>query len=68
MGRRLTSALQPGDRLVVSELSQLGRSLGQVVAVLDALAKAGVAFVALKENIRVEGRPDIQTKVMTTLR
>ena len=49
----LTSALQPGDRLVVSELSRLGRSLGQVVAVLDALAKAGVAFVALKENIRV---------------
>ena len=63
----LTSALQPGDRLVVSELSRLGRSLGQVVAVLDALAKAGVAFVALKENIRVEGKRDIQTKVMTTL-
>ena len=63
----LTSALQPGDRLVVSELSRLGRSLGQVVAVLDALAKGGVAFVALKENIRVEGKRDIQTKVMTTL-
>ena len=63
----LTSALQPGDRLVVSELSRLGRSLGQVVAVLDALAKAGVAFVAIKENIRVEGKRDIQTKVMTTL-
>ena len=62
----LTSVLQPGDRLVVSELSRLGRSLGQVVAVLDALAKAGVAFVALKENIRVEGKRDIQTKVMTT--
>ncbi len=28
----LTSALQPGDRLVLSELSRLGRSLGQVVA------------------------------------
>ena len=63
----LTNALQPGDRLVVSELSRLGRSLGQVVAVLDALAKTGVAFVALKENIRVEGKRDIQTKVLTTL-
>ena len=63
----LTNALRPGDRLVVSELSRLGRSLGQVVNVLDALAKAGVAFVALKENIRVEGKRDIQTKVMTTL-
>ena len=30
----LTNALQPGDRLVVSELSRLGRSLGQIVAIL----------------------------------
>ena len=59
--------LQRGDRLVVSELSRLGRSLGQIVAILDALAKAGVAFVAMKENIRIEGQRDIQTKVMTTL-
>ena len=63
----LMSVLQRGDRLVVSELSRLGRSLGQIVAILDALAKAGIAFVALKENIRVEGARDIQTKVMTTL-
>ena len=63
----LTNALQRGDRLVVSELSRLGRSLGQIVTILDALAKAGVAFVALKENIRIEGKRDIQTKVMTTL-
>ena len=63
----LTSILQRGDRLVVSELSRLGRSLGQIVAILDAFAKAGVAFVALKENICVEGRRDIETKVMTTL-
>ena len=61
------SILQGGDRLVVNELSRVGRSLGQIVAILDALAKAGVAFVALKENIRVDGKRDIQTKVMTTL-
>ena len=63
----LMSALQPGDRLVVSELSRLARSLGQIVAILDALAKQRVSFVAIKENIRVEGKQDIQTKVMTTL-
>ena len=63
----LMSALQRGDRLVVSEFSRLGRSLGQIVAILDALAKAGVAFVSMKENIRIEGQRDIQTKVMTTL-
>ena len=43
----LTSVLQRGDRLVVSEFSRLRRSLGQI---FDALAKAGVAFVALKES------------------
>ena len=63
----MLGTLEPGDRLLVSELSRLGRSLGQIVAILDALAKAGVAFVAMKENIRVEGKRDIQTKVMTTL-
>ena len=63
----LLHLLQRGDRLVVSELSRLGRSLGQIVAILDALATADVAFVALKEHIRVEGPRDIQTKVMTTL-
>ena len=63
----LMNVLQHGDRLVVSELSRLGRSLGQIVAILDALAKAGVTFVAIKENIHVEGQRDIQTKVMTTL-
>ena len=46
----LASGLQRGDRLVVSELSRLGRSLGQIVTILDALAKAGVAFVAFKEK------------------
>ena len=59
--------LEPGDRLVVSELSCLGRSLGEVVALLDAIAKASVAFIAVKENIRFEGRQDLHTKVMTTL-
>ena len=63
----LLNGLQRGDRLIVSELFRLGRSLGQIVAILDALAKAGAAFVAIKENIRVDGKRDIQTKVMTTL-
>ena len=44
-----------------------GRSLGQIVAILDVLAKAGVAFVALTENIRVDGKRDIKTKVMTVM-
>ena len=52
---QLMAVLEPGDRLVVSELSRLGRSLGEVVALLDAIAKASVAFIAVKENTRFEG-------------
>ncbi len=62
-----TASGQASEKRRQRELSRLGRSLGQIVAILAALAKAGVAFVALKENIRVEGKRDIQTKVMTTL-
>ena len=62
----LMSTLGPGDWLVVSEVSRLGRSLGQIVAMLDALAREGIAFIAIKEQIRIEGKQDIQTKVMTT--
>ena len=63
----LMSELAAGDRLVVSELSRLGRSLGEVIELLDAISKASIKFVAIKENIRFEGRQDLQTKVMTTL-
>ena len=61
------SELTAGDRLIVSELSRLGRSLGEVIELLDAISKASIQFVAIKENIRFEGRQDLQTKIMTTL-
>ena len=44
-------ALESGDRVVVSQLPRLGRSLGQIVAMLDTLAREGIAFFAIKEQI-----------------
>jgi DNA invertase Pin-like site-specific DNA recombinase len=44
----LFGALDPGDRLVVSELSRLGRSLGQVIQAVDELVKRKVRFTAVK--------------------
>ena len=55
---------QGGDRLVVSELSRFGRSLGQIVAILDALAKArasGRKLVRPKGSLsvsRLNGKED----------
>ncbi len=59
--------LNTGDRFVVSELSRLGRSLGQVIAIVDSLVKRKVQFIAIKEAIRFEGRQTLQSKVMVTL-
>jgi DNA invertase Pin-like site-specific DNA recombinase len=63
----LLGTLAAGDRLIVSELSRLGRSLGQVIRIVDELVKRKVRFVAIKEAIRFEGKQDMQTKVMIAL-
>ena len=63
----LLGTLTVGDRLVVSELSRLGRSLGQVIQLVDELVKRKVRFTAIKEGIRFEGKQDLQTKVMIAL-
>ena len=55
------------DRLIVTELLRLKRSLSEVIELLDAISKPSNKFVAIKENIRFEDRQDLQTKVMTTL-
>src|SRR3954470_4698210 len=63
----LLGVLAAGDRLVVSELSRLGRSLSQVIQLVDELVKRKVRFTAIKEAIRFEGKQDMQTKVMVAL-
>src|SRR3954454_15335852 len=63
----LLGEMAAGDRLVVSELSRLGRSLGQVIQLVDELVKRKVRFIAIKEAIRFEGKQDMQTKVMVAL-
>lgn len=57
-------SLKRGDRLVVSELSRLGRSLGQIIAIMDQLLKQKTRFVAIKEGIQFDGKQDLKTKVM----
>src|SRR3954463_7884486 len=63
----LLGTLAAGARLVVSELSRLGRSLSQVIQIVDELVKQKVRFIAIKEAIRFEGKQDMQTKVMIAL-
>lgn len=51
----------------MSELSRLGRSVGQIIQLLDQLLKKQVTLIAIKENLELRDKPDVQTKVMVTL-
>jgi DNA invertase Pin-like site-specific DNA recombinase len=44
--------LAPGDRLIVSELSRLGRSLGQVIHIVDELVKRKIRCYQGKHPLR----------------
>ena len=65
----LLERLQPNDTLIVSELSRLGRSVGQVVNIVDDLIKNHIRLIAIKENMDIppNGKKDLQTTCMTTL-
>jgi len=63
----LLKRLEPEDILLVSELSRLGRSVGQIIQMVDYLTRNRIRFVAIKESIELSGKQDIQTKVMVTM-
>ena len=63
----LLDQLHPQDKLIVSEISRLGRSVGQIIQIVDRLIKKEIIFTAIKENITINGKPDINTKVMITM-
>jgi DNA invertase Pin-like site-specific DNA recombinase len=64
---QLIESLHPGDRLIVSELSRFGRSLSQILQIIDRLIQKEVRLVAIKEAIRFEGKHNLQTKAMIAL-
>lgn len=63
----LIDSLRKGDRLVVSELSRLGRSLGQILQIVERLIHHQVGLIAIKEGIVFEDKQTLQTKAMIAL-
>lgn len=59
--------LAKGDTLVVAELSRLARSVGQIALIVDTLCKNGVRVICIKEQIDVNGKRNMQAKVMLTM-
>lgn len=62
----LVDSLTGGDVLIVPELSRLGRSLVEVLEVLNELTAKDVAVFSVKENFQLNGQ-DMQSKVMRTM-
>ncbi len=62
----LTQSMNKGDVLLVPELSRLGRSLVEVLEVLNALKDKGVSVYSVKEDFKLND-DGIQSKVMRTM-
>jgi DNA invertase Pin-like site-specific DNA recombinase len=63
----LLARLAPGDILIVSELSRLGHSVGEIITTVDTLVKQRIQLLAIKEGIRLNGIQDLHTRVMVTM-
>jgi len=64
----LVERLETGDTLLVTELSRLGRSTGQVINLIDELVNAGIRIVILKQNMVLDAsRDDLQSLTLITL-
>ena len=59
----LLSSLKRGDRLIVSEISRLARSIRQTHNILHALARKKIETHILKQNLVFDGEGDMNTKI-----
>lgn len=62
----IVQSLQQGDVLIVPELSRLGRSLVEILEVLNLLRSKDVKVFSVKEAFQLNG-DDMQSKMMSTL-
>ena len=49
-----------GDTLIVSELSRLGRSVGEIMTRVERLVRQQIRVFALKKGLRLTGAQDLQ--------
>ena len=63
----LLERLKAGDMLIVSELSRIGRSVVDVITIIDRIIRKQVRSVAIKQNFDIQGNHDIQSKASLTI-
>lgn len=64
----LLAKLSAGDTLLVTELSRLGRSTGEVISLVSALVASDIRVFVIKQNLTLDKHQnDMQSKIMITL-
>ena len=64
----LLERLNAGDTLLVTELSRLGRSTGQVISLIDELLAGNIRVVVIKQNLALDrNQNDMQSLTMITM-
>ena len=64
---QLLQQLEAADLLIVSELSRMGRSVGEIITTVDTLVKRQIRFMAVKEGIYLKATHSLQSKMMVTM-
>lgn len=63
----LTQRLNAGDTLIVTELSRIGRSTGEVIMLVNKLVEQGVRLIVIKQKLDLQDKQDMTAKIMITL-
>jgi DNA invertase Pin-like site-specific DNA recombinase len=62
----LVQMLDETDTLIVTELSRLGRSTAEVIALVNALVERNIRIITLKQNLDIS-RQEMNSKIIITL-
>jgi len=68
--RRITELLgkvNEGDTVIVAELSRIGRSIVEVINIVNELVQKKVRLIAIKQGLDIRNNGDMQTKIMITM-
>ncbi|MDO8334074.1 MAG: recombinase family protein [Nitrosomonas sp.] len=64
----LVERLNPSDTLMVTELSRLGRSTAEVLALVNTMVSRGIRVIIVKQNLDLDiSRQDMNSKMSLTL-
>lgn len=62
----LMQTLDDADTLVVTELSRLGRSTAEIIALVNAMIKRNIRVIIIKQNLDIS-QHDMNSKIIITL-